>query len=269
MPAPPLGGSVLIGSSLGIFITYCFARWSKGRTATWICWCLRIPHAEDFADFKAKVLSKYSGPPPAERAQLTPDTAVALLAAVHEWSSKTAEASVAKDLSNSLRLIIQACNAPPSPEVRAVLALTAPPVPKPVLNAQSGDRLLTYVERIVDRQINKARGIITFDSILLVAVRYLSGQNGTSYASPNPLYTVSTQFLWISILLCLLLFWVHWGSAAPKADFEREFLETADLIRTRSILVQWALYLSILSVLGTLLPSVVWPVVLWLLTAIQ
>ena len=72
---------------------------------------------------------------------------------------------------------------------------------------------LNYVDRVVDRQINKARGILPFNSVIITA---LSLNNRSQYGGAikgmlDYLSHTVIAALFISSLLLLELFWVQWG----------------------------------------------------------
>jgi hypothetical protein len=120
---------------------------------------------------------------------------------------------------------------------------------------QSGDRLVAYADRIVDRQINKARGILPFNSIIMTVLSIersrLQVPNDVQtwisiipYWLPTGVFFVILVALGISSGLCLMLFLVHWGPNDGYATFRDEFDRTLDLISRRSIKIQWATVLS-------------------------
>ena len=120
---------------------------------------------------------------------------------------------------------------------------------------QSGDRLVAYADRIIDRQINKARGILPFNSIIMTVLSIersrLQVPNDVQtwisivpYWLPTGVFFVILIALGISSGFCLMLFLVHWGPNDGYATFQDEFDRTLDLISRRSIKIQWATVLS-------------------------
>lgn len=116
----------------------------------------------------------------------------------------------------------------------------------PLVDRQAAERAQTYLERVVDRQINKVRGILTFDSILIVAIRTLGTDSGEKcfLASRN----IAVGCLWVAIFICLIMFVVHWGDVEHYRDAKTEFDLTTVLIRRRSTMVLMAVVLSGLAV---------------------
>jgi hypothetical protein len=237
--SPPLSSSVLLGLSALIAITYFLARRGKSRIENKVCNILFVPSHADAEKFKSNILTKYRGAPAKDDSAAKNEAAEAVATAAASWAGRVAATAPEKASVDAL-----------AQSVRAAIdfyksAVSSAEANSQKLDVQRGDRLMSYVERIIDRQINKARGILTFDGIMIVAVRYYDTPPATP---PNVAYVLSTQALWIAILLCLFLCWVHWGKPDRKPDFETEFEDSAALIRNRSILVQWAVYLSVGSV---------------------
>jgi hypothetical protein len=114
---------------------------------------------------------------------------------------------------------------------------------------QNADRLITYVERIVDRQINKARGILPFNSIIIGVLSFeryrLDTQNGMYAGFDLVVLLLFTMLcLGISSYLCLWLFLVRWGKDENYGAFDTELKSTLFLIRWRSILIECATIIS-------------------------
>jgi hypothetical protein len=122
-------------------------------------------------------------------------------------------------------------------------------------DAQTQDRALTYIERVVDRQINKARGILPFNSILLVIngleLFNLKNAGGVAVAAllKNIEHLVLTA-LAISSIILLEFFSARWPKTPSAADFKQEFTDAVLLSRKRAISLNMAIILSVLSLLG-------------------
>ncbi len=122
---------------------------------------------------------------------------------------------------------------------------SCPKCHKPILNVQNADRAVTYVERVIDRQINKVRGLLTVGAILIVAARtILKPEN----ADPWSVFFGSEALvcLYIAIAVCLWLFFVRFGDVKHYKDFITEFDGTVELVRERSILIQLAVRLTLI-----------------------
>lgn len=121
------------------------------------------------------------------------------------------------------------------------------------VTAQIEDRALTYVERVIDRQINKVRGILTLDSIFIVASRELfeksKESSGVVYIIDQGLLEFGIYCLIASIGLSLFLLFVRIGRDGSKyANIQDEFNETVELIRKRTIPIQISIWASLAAV---------------------
>jgi hypothetical protein len=111
------------------------------------------------------------------------------------------------------------------------------------------DRLLSYLERVVDRQINKARGILPFNSVILT---FLSIERRNIPYTPqdtNQLHLAMLGALFavmiglaLSSMLCLIIFLVRWKG--NYSTFSGQVALTLALIRKRSSLIEWATVIS-------------------------
>ena len=119
------------------------------------------------------------------------------------------------------------------------------------VDASEKDRAIAYLERIVDRIINKARGILPFNSMLVTLLGiqvtvfhiqlYFTGFASWMF---NTFAALALMMLVASSLLLLILFVVHWGEPSKFADFKAEFAYTAEIIRKRGALLQATIILS-------------------------
>ena len=116
----------------------------------------------------------------------------------------------------------------------------------------SADRAVAYTDRQVDRQINKARGILPFNSIIMTVLSFersrmhLPTLSTTEFWDALILYWLPTSafiavlvILGTSSWLCLNLFLVHWNKG-HYGGYEAEVKETLRLFVSRSINIQWA-----------------------------
>ena len=121
------------------------------------------------------------------------------------------------------------------------------------------DRLVSYAERIIDRQINKARGILPFNSIVIAAFGFERGQIDQSLTVLNNvdvrfMLVLAMALLALSSLLCLVLMLVRYGPLASYAVFAAEIQSTIHLIRQRSVVLEVAIICSIVAlVVGALM----------------
>jgi hypothetical protein len=122
---------------------------------------------------------------------------------------------------------------------------------------QNGDRLVAYADRTIDRQINKARGILPFNSIIMTVLSI--ERNRLPTPAINDIWTSGSLYqywlptvVFLAILLtlgfsswyCLSLFLVRWGPHEEYITFRDEFDRTIDLVNRRSRRIQWATVLS-------------------------
>ena len=101
------------------------------------------------------------------------------------------------------------------------------------------DRLIPYLDRIVDRHINKARGILPFNSILFAVCAFEANR----FASAGPYLLSPILGLLVSSALCLSMFVVIRGRDVYRSwSSEVEFL-VQQVIKT-SIKIQRAAWIS-------------------------
>ena len=106
------------------------------------------------------------------------------------------------------------------------------------------DRLISYLDRLVDRHINKARGILPFNSILLAVFTFEANR----FASARPYLLSPITGLLVSSVLCLSMFFVYWqrdvyASWSSEVDFSVQ-----KVIKT-SIKIEWAAWISLFCML--------------------
>ena len=118
------------------------------------------------------------------------------------------------------------------------------------VNRGDAERVVAYADRVIDRQINKTRGILPFNSIIMAALAIERARLPLP-ATPDPeawlpigAFFLIMLALVVSSLLCLNLFLVHRGPSTDYASFKDEFGKTIDLINERSRSIEWATVLS-------------------------
>lgn len=125
---------------------------------------------------------------------------------------------------------------------------------------------LAYADRVVDRQINKARGILPFNSIL-IATLSLENRNGVDPATSYILEYLSYPIiagLFLSSILLLELFWVHWGKKSEYENFKAEVITGLVMARDRSTILDMSIILSIGCIFGLLFGVVGLQVAKWI-----
>jgi hypothetical protein len=103
---------------------------------------------------------------------------------------------------------------------------------------QDADRAIGYIDRVMDRQINKARGILPFNSILLAILSFGSVHLGDTKWLVAVLLVVSSLF-------CLAMFPVQWAKGSePYSSFSKELADSVETARRRSIFIEIAIWTS-------------------------
>jgi len=121
------------------------------------------------------------------------------------------------------------------------------------------DRAVAHLDRVVDRLINKARGLLTFNSVLMAVIAFenLGGYKLASDEWVKKLHLLQTSILSgliISSILCLELLWVRWGKVNRTTNtniyerFADEFNQTVIICRDRAIVLNIAIMISIVCV---------------------
>jgi len=117
------------------------------------------------------------------------------------------------------------------------------------------DRLIAHIDRIIDRQINKARGILPFNSILLALLGFGKGH----FAEFTfPLLVLTFLGLLASSFICLLrMFMIEYQGNETYKSFLREFDNAVKLARRRATEIEWATTLSACSLLSAAIAVVI------------
>ena len=116
---------------------------------------------------------------------------------------------------------------------------------------QQSDRLLTYLERVVDRTINKARGVLPFNSLIMALMSIEKNRLHVVFSITN-LWDSWTIVYFYAVLIglaissykCLELFLVRFGPIDDYGKIKEEVDGTVDVIRSRSITLEWAVWIS-------------------------
>lgn len=112
---------------------------------------------------------------------------------------------------------------------------------------QNIDRTSAYMERVIDRLINKAREILPLNSILLGIVIAIMNSH-----LQKPGWLINTNLIIVlgSSIIALAMFLVHWGDVKHYEKISDEFNVTVGIIWVRSFMLQIAVILSLLGVVG-------------------
>lgn len=115
-----------------------------------------------------------------------------------------------------------------------------------------GDAAVAYVDRIIDRQLTKVRGILAFDGLILTFLGLVAGRAPTQDITGQhhaPLLLLM-GLLAASSGICLFQFRARWGYVADFATFSREIATTLALARRRSFWIERTVRLSLLVLAG-------------------
>jgi hypothetical protein len=131
---------------------------------------------------------------------------------------------------------------------------------------QNADRAILYLERVIDRMINKARGILPFNTIVITLVSIeLSRANQSTLVhifdglslSLFSVCEISLFLLTISSIILMTLFWVNFGEVDHVETFSKEAEETVYIIRRRAIRLQIAVFLSFAGIFFAVIVAIV------------
>jgi hypothetical protein len=122
-----------------------------------------------------------------------------------------------------------------------------------------GDRAIAYVERVIDRQINKLRGVLSFDALIIAFLsiertRLPAAQAGADFATSCLfLIAVVLVLLVASSVMCLDLLRVRWPPPDNFTDFASEHRTTVKLVAERTRTIERAVRLAEVGVIGAVL----------------
>jgi hypothetical protein len=116
---------------------------------------------------------------------------------------------------------------------------------------QQSDRLLSYLERVVDRTINKARGVLPFNSLIMAVLSIEKSRLDIVFSMTN-LWNSWTIVYFYAVIIglavssykCLELFLVRFGPIEIYGKIKEEVDGTVDVIMSRSVTLEWAVSIS-------------------------
>jgi len=114
------------------------------------------------------------------------------------------------------------------------------------VKGDDGEKAVNYIHREIDRQINKVRGILTFDGILLAVVRLPVDPKACNWWCHQST-ELATFALLLSIILSLYLFLVRWGGVSTYDTFYNEFDFKAQHVEVRTVYVNFAVAMAMLA----------------------
>jgi hypothetical protein len=116
----------------------------------------------------------------------------------------------------------------------------------------AADRVIGYVERVIDRQINKARGILPFNSLVIAAFGFertkLTPHLQIHNVDINVMLLFAMALLAASGIICLWLMLVRFGAAADYGSYTTELTGSLGVIKKRAVLLEIATVLSLWAV---------------------
>lgn len=102
-----------------------------------------------------------------------------------------------------------------------------------------------YIYRIMDRQINKAIGLLAFNALLFAALTLVDARkafDGVSWWSKAPVTGATLALL--SCLPILVILWLKWGSPRDLGSADAELQAAMKVIWLRTYCLSTSLYLS-------------------------
>jgi hypothetical protein len=113
----------------------------------------------------------------------------------------------------------------------------------------------SYLDKVIDRQLNRARGLLTFNSILLALVN----NEMSVVASHMGTRLILSTLLLLSCMLLLGIMFVHWAHADDLQDIAKDLDGSFNICARRTRLVTILTLLSFIAVAVVF----VYPVLHW------
>lgn len=107
---------------------------------------------------------------------------------------------------------------------------------------------VAYIDRVIDRQLNKAGGLLTFNSVLIAALNLLG--DGAFLTNVGSLTAI------VSCLPLLFMMYVIWAPAGQYATAEKDFRRGCKLSYYRARLLSLSLAASLVAT--TIALIIVW-----------
>jgi hypothetical protein len=106
------------------------------------------------------------------------------------------------------------------------------------------EKACDYAIRIIDRQINKARGVLTYNGLLFTALTFAGSRLAQESKSTTlPLLGASLALLACIPLLSLMV--VRWASVDEFANAQADFQRMSRQARHRTYVLTMCLYVSV------------------------
>jgi hypothetical protein len=147
---------------------------------------------------------------------------------------------------------------PPGPSKEAAKAANTAALHVP----QASEAAVEYIYRIMDRQINKAIGLLAFDALLCAALTLVDAQKVFAEGTLWSKAPVAGAALALgSCLPLLVILWLKWGAPSELQNAEKELAAAMKVIWTRTHCLSLALYFSFGA---TLVAIVAFVKILWM-----
>lgn len=108
-----------------------------------------------------------------------------------------------------------------------------------ILGRYKGDAELAfaYVNKVIDRQISKAGGLLAFNSIVFAGLQIAGVSSGPA--------KLSAVLSLLAALMLLLLMRVKWGSPASFQTADDDLSYSLNMCFNRAMAISWSLLLSV------------------------
>ena len=108
------------------------------------------------------------------------------------------------------------------------------------------EKAVEFMDRVIERQLIKSSGLLTFNSILIGVVHYIS-------SSPNIWANIATYLSMVSCLPLLSMMYVKWGPATAFTNAEIDVRRACKICFHRAHLLTISLGLSVAAVIISIL----------------
>lgn len=102
-----------------------------------------------------------------------------------------------------------------------------------------------YIYRAYDRVINKARGLLTFDGLLLTAFGLLYRNLQSSSNNSGLLLSIGSVLPLVASLPLLVIFWMNWGASNDYQSNENDLKSMVTATCKRTWLLALSIYITV------------------------
>ena len=120
------------------------------------------------------------------------------------------------------------------------------------LEARFGDKMdrgVDYLHRILDRQINKARGLLTYNALLFAAMNamIIAGSPRGTVPTVTPLGRLGLFLALASCIPLLFILYLSWGTASVLGSEASDFSATFLTLRRRTYILTLSIYATLIA----------------------